>query len=195
VCHVLAVLGDGEESAQETLRVAVALADSEHARLTLVKTCDGGRAYVWVAPFAAGGAYLPPEVDSPEEAGRILAHLAEGVPDSIPVTMLVLGSDTQGALRRLLRSGCYGAVVAERALLSRCRRLRREMRRDEVQIIQISGCFGAQDADKVPAQSTSSGVSEHEATEPDQVSEGGGGRSLGVGAGLAGRLAGAGGEH
>ena len=44
------------------------------ARLTLVKTCAAGRAYVWVAPFAVGGAYLPPELDSPEEAGRILAQ-------------------------------------------------------------------------------------------------------------------------
>ncbi len=103
---------------RDTLQAAVALAESEYARLTLVKTCDAGRAYVWVAPFAAGGAYLPPAVDSPDEAGRILARVAERVPQEIPVTMLVLGSDTQASLLQLLRSGCYGAVVADRNLLS-----------------------------------------------------------------------------
>ena len=195
VCTVLAVLGDGDESARETLRVAVELADREHARLTLVKTCDAGRAYAWVAPFAAGGAYLPPEVDSPEEAERILARLAKAVPDSIPVTMLVLGSDTQSALLQLLRSGCYGAVVAERALLSRCRRLRRQMRCDGVHVVRISGCFEDEDAGRFPAHSTSSGVREDEATDADQVSEGGRGRSFGLWPGLARRLAGAGGEH
>ncbi len=73
-----------------------------------------------LAPFAAGGAYLPPEMDSPEEAGRILSSLAEQVPNSIPLTMLVLGSDTQASILQLLRSGCYDAVVAERDLLSHC---------------------------------------------------------------------------
>ncbi len=118
-----------------TLQAAVTLADSERSRLTLVKTCAAGRAYSWVAPFAAGGAYLPPEMDSPEEAGRILSSLAEQVPNSIPLTMLVLGSDTQASILQLLRSGCYDAVVAERDLLSHCRRLRRQLHRDEVQIV------------------------------------------------------------
>ena len=195
MCHVLAVLGDGEESARETLRVAIELADSERARLTLVKTCDAGRAYVWVAPFAAGGAYLPPEVDSPDEAGRILARMADEVPDSIPVTMLVLGSDTRTALLRLLQAGCYGAVVADRALLSHCWRLRRQMHRDQVQIIHISSCFEGPDGSKMPAHSTSSGVREDEATDVDKVSEGRSGRRFGLLPGLGRRLAGAGGEH
>jgi hypothetical protein len=194
VCHVLAVLGDGEESMRETLQAAVALAESEYARLTLVKTCDAGRAYVWVAPFAAGGAYLPPAVDSPDEAGRILARVAERVPQEIPVTMLVLGSDTQASLLKLLRSGCYGAVVADRNLLSSCRRLRRQLHRDQVQIIHVSGCLENEAAGKMPAHSTSSGVREDDAFDADQVSEGGRGRSAGLWPGFARRLAGAGGK-
>lgn len=195
VGNVLAVLDDGEEIVRETLRVAIGLADSEHARLTLVKTCPAGRAYVWVAPFAAGGAYMPPEIESPDEAGRILARLAEEVPDSIPVTMLVLGSDTQASLLRLLHSGCYGAIVADQSLLSRCRRLRRQLNREQVQVVRISGCFGEEGADKMPAHPTSSGVREDEATNADQISEGSRGRSLGLRPRFARRLAGAGGEH
>ncbi len=180
---------------RETLQAAIALADSEHSRLTLVKTCAAGRAYTWVAPFAAGGAYLPPEIESPEEAGRILSSLAEQVPDSIPLTMLVLGSDTQASILQLLRSGCYDAVVAERGLLSHCRRLRRQLHRDQVQIIHISGCFRNEDGGKMPAYPTSSGVREDDATDADQVFEGGSGRNVGLRPGLAGRLAGAGGEQ
>jgi len=194
VCQVLAVLGDGEESVRGTLQAAIALADSEHARLTLVKTCAPGRAYTWVAPFAAGGAYLPPEIDSPEEAARMLASYAEQVPNSIPLTMLVLGSDTQASILKLLRSGSYGAVVAERGLLSHCRRLRRQLHRDEVQIIHISRCFEDKGVGKMPDHSTSSGVREDEPFDADQVSEGGRRHRAGLWPGFARRLAGAGGK-
>ena len=101
VCHVLAVLGDGKESIEATFAAAVDVADRANARLTLVKTCDPGRAYVWAVPFAVGGAYLPPEMESPEEAARLLARLAERVPASIPLTTLVLGSDSQAALQKI----------------------------------------------------------------------------------------------
>jgi hypothetical protein len=194
VCQVLAVLGDGEESMRATLQAAIALADSERSRLTLVKTCAAGRAYTWVAPFAVGGAYLPPEMDSPEEAGRILSSLAEQVPNSIPLTMLVLGSDTQASILQLLRAGYYDAVVAERGLLSHCRRLRRQLHRDEVQIVDITGCLEDEGVGKIPAHASSSGVREDDAFDADQVSEGGRGRNAGLWPGLARRLAGAGGK-
>ncbi len=195
MCHVLAVVGDGEESVRATLEAAVALAQSEHARLTLVKTCDAGRAYVWVAPFAAGGAYLPATVESPDEAGRILGRVAEAVPHDLPVTLLVLGSDTQASLLELLRSGCYGAVVADRALLSSCRRLRRQMHRDQVQIIHISGCLESEGAGRMPAHSISSGVREDDALDADQVSEVGGSGNARLRPWFVRRLAGAGGER
>jgi len=178
----------------ETFRTAVALADAEHARLTMVKTCAGGRAYVWVAPFAVGGAYLSPELDSPEEAARILAGATEQVPDSIPVTTLVLGTDTQDSLRKLLHSGNYDAVVAEASLLSHCWRLRRQLRRDDVVTIPVSACFDDASAGMIPAHSTSINVTE-DGVRDTEVSEGDGRRRLGLRLGFAKRLAGAGGEQ
>ena len=138
LCNVLAVLGDGEESLWQTFWSAVELADDRRARLTLAKTCDAGRSYVWVAPFAAGGAYIPPEVASPEEAARLLGHVAQHVPDSIPVTTMVLGADTPASLLRLLRTGNYGAIVADRDLLVRCWRVRRQLRRDGLLTVVIA---------------------------------------------------------
>jgi hypothetical protein len=138
MCNVLAVLGDSEDQAWATLSAAIALADAENARLTLVKTCDCGRAYVWVTPFAYGGAYVPPPVDSPAEAARLLARVAEFVPGTIPLTTLVLGPDTQRSLVRLLRAGNYGAVVADSQLLTHCRRLRREMRREGIREVPVT---------------------------------------------------------
>ena len=178
----------------ETFRTAVTLADTEHAKLTLVKTCAGGRAYVWVAPFAVGGAYLSPELDSPEEAARVLARATEQVPDSIPVTTLVLGADTQDSLRKLLQSGRYDAVVADSSLLSHCWRLRRQLRRDEVVTIPVSRCFDDGNAGNIPAHSTSNNVTE-DGVRDTEVSEGGGRRRLGLRPGFAKRLAGAGGEQ
>jgi hypothetical protein len=138
MCNVLAVLGDNEETMWEAFDAAVALADAENARLTLAKTCDDGRAYMWITPFAFGGVYVPPPVDSSAEAARRLAQIAERVPRSTPVTTVVLGNDTQDALLQLLRSGHFGAVVADRDLLRHCRRLRRQCEREEIQAIAVS---------------------------------------------------------
>ncbi len=99
-----------------------------------------------MAPFAVGGAYLSPELDSPEEAGRILARATEQVPQSIPVTTLVLGADTQDALRKLLQTGNYDAVVAEASLLDDMAGVRAATeRRDRVLTIAVSRCFDTEE--------------------------------------------------
>jgi hypothetical protein len=137
MCNVLGVFGDGEDQTWATLNASIALADAENARLTLVKTCDGGRSYVWITPFAYGGAYVPPPLDSPADAARLLARVAEFVPGTIPLTTLVLGPDTQRSLVRLLRAGNFGALVADRQLLLHCRRLRRELRREGIREVPV----------------------------------------------------------
>ena len=152
VCNVLAVLGDGEESTRATFRAAVELAESTNARLTLVRTCEPGRSYVWIAPFAVGAAYLPPEVESPDEAARKLARIVEQVPDSIPVTTLVLASDSQNCVLKLLRERHFGAVVADADLLKGWRRLRRELRREQLPTVLINGESRDQEAVSPPAQ-------------------------------------------
>lgn len=137
VCNVLAILSDGEDSIRSTIDAAVELAQETRARLTLVKTCDSGRAYVWVAPFAVGAAYLPPELESPDEAARVLAHLAEQVPASIPLTTMVLSSDAQAAVLRLLRERHFGAIVADKDQLARWRAVRRQLERNQARMVLI----------------------------------------------------------
>jgi len=171
LCNVLAVLGDREDEMWKTFDAAVALADAENARLTLAKTCDEGRAYVWITPFAFGGVYVPPPLDSPAEAAQRLAKVAERVPDTIPVTMQVLGGDTQASLVELLRAGNYGAIVAEQDVLRHCRRLRRQLRRDEIRVVPVSLSPAGQDADGVAeAPFTSNAYTEDGLPDAFQVS-------------------------
>jgi len=159
MCNVLGVLGDSEDEAWATLNAATALADAENARLTLVKTCECGRAYVWITPFAYGGAYVPPPVDSPAEAARLLARVAEFVPGTISLTTLVLGPDTQRALVKLLQAGNYGAVVADKQLLTHCRRLRRELLREGIREVPVTlGVPEHPAPDPVASQLSSSGT-------------------------------------
>lgn len=151
ICNVLAVLGDAEESMWAAFHAAVELAHTANARLTLVKTCEPGRAYVWVAPFAVGSAYTPPELESPEDAARKLCCVADQVPDSMPVTTLVLTQDTQASLLKLLEQGHFGAVVADRELLSRCRRLRRLLERQRVYTVIVEVPHELQNVGSMPA--------------------------------------------
>jgi hypothetical protein len=192
---VLAVLGDGEESMQATCRAAIELAESSNARLTLVRTCEPGRAYVWVAPFAAGGAYLPPEVESPEEAARQLASFVELVPSSIPVTTLVVSSDPQKCLLKLLRERHFGAVVVDASLLSRWRRLRRQLRLEQLQMVLITGECADHPGGSIPAQFSSQGLTKDGGVDAEQVTEGRGRSHAGLRPWGARRLAGAGSKH
>lgn len=195
VCHVLAVLGDGEASMWRTYGAAVELAEAAHARLTLAKTCEDGRAYVWAAPFAVGGAYLPPPYESPEEAAQLLAQVATHVPATIPVTTVVLGADTQSSLLELLGSGRYGALVLDADLLAHCRRLRRQLRREPLRTLAISSDSQRPGRGRIPGHFSSSEVTEDGAVDADQVSEGPGRRKSGLRPRHAGRrLAGAGGK-
>ncbi len=137
MCNVIGVLGDREDQMWRTLGAAISLAERERARLTLAKTCDGARAYVWVTPFAVGGGYLPQALGSPDEGSRILSAAVERVPESIPVTTLVLGPDTQTALMTVLRSAHFGALVAPDDLFRHCRRLSRKLQDDGILGVSI----------------------------------------------------------
>jgi hypothetical protein len=192
---VLAILGDGEDSMQATCRAAIDLAESTNARLTVVRTCEQGRAYVWIAPFAVGAAYLPPEVESPEEAARQLARFVDQVPNSIPVTTLVLTSDTQTCLLKLLGERHFGAIVADASLLSRWRRLRREVEREHLQTVLVEGACQGQDGGSIPGQFSSKGLTKDGAVDAEQVHEGRGRSHGGLRSWGARRLAGAGSKH
>lgn len=147
MCNVLGVLGDNEDRMWKACEIAVELADAENARLTLVKTCDDGRAYVWITPFAFGGVYTPSALESPAAAAKQLARVADTVPATIPVTTFVLGPETQAALVKLIRSGNFGAVVADADLLAHCRRLKHQLRRDAIRVVSVTLSPAEQDTD------------------------------------------------
>jgi hypothetical protein len=189
---VLAVLSDGEESMRATLRAAVELAESANARLTLVKTCEQGRAYVWVAPFAVGAVYLPPELESPDQACQVLSRLVAEVPNAIPVTMLVLPSDSQTSLLKLLRERHFGAVVADRDQIAHWGRVRRQLRREQLEVVLVCP---AQNRGSIPEQISSTGLTKDGAVDAHEMPEGRHRRGGGLRPWSARRLASAGGER
>jgi hypothetical protein len=197
MCNVLGVLGDNEDQMWETFNATVALAEAEHSRLTLAKTCDDARAYVWVTPFAFGGAYVPPPLESPADAGRILARVVEFVPAWIPVTTLVLGADTQSSLLKLLRKGHFNALVADADLLTHCRRVRRELRRQEIQGVPVKlGAAEQSIGDTIADHHSSSGHTEDGVLDGIEVPQAlGRGNSDSLEPSVAERLAGAGGKR
>jgi hypothetical protein len=136
--HVLGLLEDGEERLWTCLGRSVELAEREHARLTLAKTTDPGRLVRWLGPFAIGTLYLPGQGDALVEAGHALARAAEFVPQDVPLTTLLLTDETQRELLRLIRSGRYDALVACAGLLSRCRRLSRELRKLNIETVPVT---------------------------------------------------------
>jgi hypothetical protein len=152
----MTILGGDEGSTRATLSTAIGLATETNARLTLVKTCEPPRCYVWAAPFAAGGAYVPAESESPQEAARALCRLADEVPNAIPVTMLVLPPDAQAGVLRLLRERRFGLVVASQTQLAHWRRVRQELRRAEIQIVLV-GATPAVREETPPAPSARTG--------------------------------------
>jgi hypothetical protein len=140
--HVLAVLEDRDDDLWLTFDHAVALAEAERARLTLAKTTDPGRLFRWFLPWAMGavaiGALCAPADSDPKiAASHSLARVAEFVPQDVPVTTLLLGGETQRALRALVRDGSYDALVAPASLLRRCPKLTRELCRYGVRPVAV----------------------------------------------------------
>jgi len=134
--HVLALLEDAEPRMWSAFDRAVALAGEDDARLTLAKTTDPGWLMRWFAPAALQSMCVSAEdLDFRRLASHKLALAAEFVPARIPVTTLVLGFNTARAVSDLVRDGAYDVVVATGVLLSRQRRLRRELTARGVRIV------------------------------------------------------------
>jgi hypothetical protein len=135
--HVIGVINDNEEETRRTLWTAIQLADTSRARLTLVKTCDVCAVFAAFGPLGMQAALAPPDSAAREVAGRRLARVASIVPGHIPLTTMVLGSETQQSLRRLLGTGAYDALVAPAELIEACPKLARDIRRDGVQAVSV----------------------------------------------------------
>jgi len=135
--NVLGVLGDCENELWATFDAAVELAEQEHSRLTLAKTCAGPSTYMWCLPYAFGSFCAPPDPEPAVTAARLLARATEFVPVNVSVTTLMLGPDTGRELHRLLQTGAYDAVVAVGSILHGGRRLRRDLRQLEVRAVPV----------------------------------------------------------
>ncbi|HWE11242.1 MAG TPA: hypothetical protein VG325_17970 [Solirubrobacteraceae bacterium] len=138
--HVLGVLEDDEERLWATLDQAIALADVEHARLTLAKTTDPGWILRWFGPAALNAMCVSSDaLDFRTSASHKLARAAEFVPACVPVTTQLLGESTPSALLELVRRGPYDVVVVTDALFGRRRRLRCELEREDVRLVVVPG--------------------------------------------------------
>lgn len=131
VCSVLAVLGN-DDQLWTTLDAAVNLADAEHARLTLAMTTGSGEYYMWLSPFAFGGAYLPPPLYGAIEAERLLARAVRLVPAWLPVTTRLVDAPTQNALLEFILRGHHDVLVAGPQLFVRYPTLARDLDRGGV---------------------------------------------------------------
>jgi hypothetical protein len=136
--HVLGVLEDDEQRLWATLEQAIAVAEAEHARLTLAKTTDPGWLMRWFAPAALNAMCVSSEeLDFRTAASHKLAHVAEFVPGCVPVTTLVLGESTTPALVDLIGRGEYDVVVLSDALHGHCRRLRCVLKEQGIRTVLV----------------------------------------------------------
>jgi len=123
--RVLGVLEDDEQRLWATLEQAIAVAEAEHARLTLAKTTDPGWLMRWFAPAALNAMCVSSqELDFRTAASHKLARAAEFVPGCVPVTTVLLGESTTNALTGLIVRGSHDVVVMSDAMHAHCRRLR-----------------------------------------------------------------------
>lgn len=127
--HVLVLLDDDERAILPVLDRAIELAEVEHARLTIAKTTDPGRIVKWFGPMAMitrAGPMIEPPTDCQRQA---LDCAAAYVPASIPLTRVLLGTDTVRALDRLAQTECYDLLIVREGFAAHNRGLRKAIRR------------------------------------------------------------------
>jgi hypothetical protein len=133
------MLDDQPEGVWAVLERAVELAEGEHARLTLAKTCGPGRVASCMCSFGALACTPPVSYgDLQAEAAGRLARAAEMVPASISLTTVVLGRDTAGSLRSLVGAGCHDLLVVRAGFLARRRGLRRAITKLEIATLTVA---------------------------------------------------------
>jgi hypothetical protein len=136
--HVLGVLEDDERRLWATLERAIALAETDNARLTLAKTTDPGWLMRWFAPAALNAMCVSSEeLDFRTAASHKLARAAEFVPGCVPVTTVLLAESTADALTELIGRGHHDLVVVSDALFARSRRMRCSLRAVGVELAVV----------------------------------------------------------
>ncbi len=100
---------DGSPDSEEALRQAVDLADSEHARLTLLSAIVTPPPAAYFGAGSAAAAMLASEAEGETEA--ILRRAVEGVPDGVSVSTVLSRDGARPALLHQIEKGGHDLVV------------------------------------------------------------------------------------
>jgi nucleotide-binding universal stress UspA family protein len=107
--HNILVAIDGSQHADRALTDAIDLADSEHARLTLLTAVVQPPTGAY---FGASGESVAAAVEDAEaKAQAILRRARDRVPDDLPVTTLLTRQPAPPALIRQIKDGRHDLVV------------------------------------------------------------------------------------
>ena len=100
---------DGSAHAEQALSEAISLAESNHARMTILT------AVPHLAPWAYNGlgaaAAQDVAVGLEQEAKCQLRHAVDQVPDAVSVTSILTQEPIRSALQRQLDQGCFDLLV------------------------------------------------------------------------------------
>jgi nucleotide-binding universal stress UspA family protein len=100
---------DGSANAEEALTQAIDLAQSEHARLTLIAGVTGlpSAAYVGLS----GPAFAVMQADARSSAEAVLRRARERVPDDLPVTTILTDEPIRPALIEQIKRGGHDLIA------------------------------------------------------------------------------------
>jgi nucleotide-binding universal stress UspA family protein len=107
--HNILVAIDGSPDADEALKQAVDLAESEHARLTLFSSLVLPPAAAYIGD--GGGIAATIAADAHAETEAILRSAVERVPDAVSVSSVLSSAPVRPALIRQIKDGAHDLVV------------------------------------------------------------------------------------
>jgi nucleotide-binding universal stress UspA family protein len=107
--HNILVAIDGSPDADEALKQAIDLAESEHARLTLFSSLVTPPAAAYIG--AGGGMAATIAADAEAETEAILRTAVEEIPDHVSVSSMLSSAPVRPALIRQIKDGAHDLVV------------------------------------------------------------------------------------
>jgi nucleotide-binding universal stress UspA family protein len=107
--HNILVAIDGSPDADEALKQAIDLAESEHARLTLFSSLVTLPAAAYIG--TGGGMAATIAADAEAETEAILRSAVEEIPDQVSVSSMLSSAPVRPALIRQIKDGAHDLVV------------------------------------------------------------------------------------
>jgi nucleotide-binding universal stress UspA family protein len=107
--HNILVAIDGSSDAEQALKQAIDLAESEHARLTLFSSLVTPPPAAYIGAGSGMAATIAAEAEAETEA--ILRTARDQVPDHLSVTSVLSSAPVRPALIRQIRDGDHDLVV------------------------------------------------------------------------------------